>query len=86
MRLRDYLWANALTNKEFGKKIRYSGTYVSNAMTGAAIPGYKFIEDVEKATNGLVQGHEIRCERGWMLKKENETQEQPEQFVFKGMR
>lgn len=82
MRLRDYLWANALTNNEFGRKIRYTGTYISHVMNGVVNPGPKFIEDVEKATCGVVKGHELKCERGWMLKKEESTANQPEQLEF----
>ncbi len=85
MRLRDYLWANGLTNDDFGKKIRYSATFISNCMNGTQNPGPKFIEDVEKATNGLVQGHEILCKKGWMLRKKEEKKDEIEQFTFAEM-
>ena len=85
MRLRDYLWATGMTNEQFGKKIRYSATFISNVMNGAQKPGPKFIEDVEKYTDGLVQQHEIVCERGWMLKKKEEKHEDFEQLTFPKM-
>ena len=85
MRLSEYLWANDLSNNEFGKKIRYSGTYISNVMNGTMKPGPKFIEDVEKHTGGLVQQHEIVCEKGWMLKKKEEKHEDFEQLTFPKM-
>lgn len=85
MRLRDYLWATGMTNEQFGKKIRYSGKFISNVMNGTQKPGPKFIEDVEKHTDGLVQQHEIVCERGWMLKKKEEKYEDFEQLTFPKM-
>jgi hypothetical protein len=85
MRLRDYLWAHGLTNEDFGKKIRYSATFISNVMNGTQKPGPKFIEDVEKYTEGLVQEHEIVCQKGWMLKKKEEKQEKFDQMTFAEM-
>jgi len=82
MKLRDYIWAMGMSHEEFAKKIRYSTVYLGNVMAGTLNPGPKFIEDVEKATHGLVQPHEISCKKGWMLPKKEEIQEEIEQFTF----
>lgn len=85
MRLRDYLWANGMTNEDFGKKIRYSGTFISNCMNGSQKPGKKFIEEIKRTTNGLVQEHEIVCKKGWMLPKKEEIKESDAQLCFAEM-
>ena len=82
MRLRDYLWAHGLTTEDFGKKIRYSKVHVGNVMNGMNNPSKKFVEDVISYTKGLVQEHEIVCQKGWMLKKKEEKQETFEQMTF----
>ena len=82
MTLREYLWCYGLSTVEFGKKIRYSENYISNCMTGNLKPGYKFVEDVVKATNGIVQPHEICCKRGCLAVKKEEVKEEVEQFTF----
>ena len=79
------MWAHGLTNEDFGKKIRYSATFVSNVMNGTQKPGPKFVEDVEKYTKGLVQEHEILCKRGWMLEKKERPVEKFEQMSFAEM-
>ena len=81
MKLREYLWCYGMTAEEFCKKIRYSPAYMSNCMNGALKPGYKFVEDVVKATNGLVGPDEIACKRGCLAKKE-EIKEEIQQFTF----
>jgi len=86
MKLREYIWSHGMTNDEFGKKIRYSGVYVSNVMNGLHKPGPKFIEDVESYTKGLVQAHEILCQKGWMLKKKEHVPEKFEQMSFAEMK
>jgi hypothetical protein len=85
MKLKDYLWAYGMTNADFGKKIRYSAIYVSNVISGVAKPGPKFIEDVEKATNGQVQAHELECRKGWLLEKKEPIYEKCEQMTFAEM-
>ena len=86
MRLRDYLWAHGLTTEEFGKKIRYSKVHICHVMNGLHNPSKKFIEDVERHTNGLVQEHEIVCQQGWMLKKKEHVPEKFEQMSFAEMK
>lgn len=72
MRLRDYLWAHDMTSAQFAKKIRYSKEHVRNVMNGMHSPSKRFIEDIVNYTNGMVKEDEVVCEKGWMLKKNEE--------------
>jgi hypothetical protein len=59
MQLRDYLHHNKIRKKEFALKVRYSCGYVGRICECLRRPSLKFMEDVERVTNGEVTIREM---------------------------
>jgi hypothetical protein len=54
MDLREYLYRNRLTVKEFSKIVNYDRIYISSIKNGLKIPGRKCKDIILKATKGKV--------------------------------
>lgn len=58
MDLREYLFRNRLTVKEFSEKIKYQRTYISAVIHGKT-PGKKLASAIEEATAGEVKAKDL---------------------------
>ena len=59
MNLREYLFINRLSVKEFSEKVDYSRTHISGIMHGKLKPSPKLARRIEKETNGEVTIEEL---------------------------
>jgi ribosome-binding protein aMBF1 (putative translation factor) len=59
MNLREYLFYNRITVKEFSEKIEYSRTHLSAIIHGRLKPSKRLAKQIERETNGEVTVKEL---------------------------
>lgn len=59
MTLRDYLYYNKISVKEFSESLDYSRTHMSAIIHGRLKPSKRLAKAIEKATNGEVKAEEL---------------------------
>jgi len=59
MDLREYLFYNRMTVKQFSEKIGCSRNHISEIIHGRRIPGKRLAKDIEIATNGEVKAKNL---------------------------
>lgn len=59
MKLREYLFVNRISVKEFSKSVDYSRTHLSGVVNGKLKPSKKLARAIEKATQGEVSIEEL---------------------------
>jgi len=71
MDLREYLFVNRLTVKEFSEKLDYSRTHLSGVIHGKLSPSRKLARAIEKATSGQVTAEEMMRSKNLVERKED---------------
>jgi len=82
--IREYLFYNKLSVREFSKKVDCSRTYLSQIVHGKIKPGRKLARDIERATNGEVKaadmlGIDLRSSKNAGFESDS-TEESSEEF------
>lgn len=59
MNLRDYLYYNKISVKDFSKNLDYSRTHISAIIHGRLKPTKRLAKAIEQATNGEVKAEDL---------------------------
>lgn len=59
MLLKDYLYKNNLTNREFGKRLKVGENHVTSIKNGRHTPSIKLAMEIIKITNGEVTPEDL---------------------------
>jgi ribosome-binding protein aMBF1 (putative translation factor) len=60
MDLKEYLYQNRLSQRQFAKMINFNLSYICSICCGRLIPGKKLAKQIEIFTNGIVLFDELR--------------------------